>query len=235
MARRSKSLEKRSSGRSIKTRKGTRLTHPIKDPNDRNKLIRWFDKRYDDAKSDIKKAQADRDRMIVLVALNTGFRAEDILQLLVREIEKGYIDIKENKTGKHQSFFLDSAFMDEVKAYIERNELKPNDYMFKGQQQQSKGKKYLDPITRQRINQVINVAVDEIGIPFSVGMHGLRKTFGYYCISVKGINPLTVMKLYNHTNWFVTSRYIEWGNDDLEMARSNLFISDTGVTKKRRK
>ena len=235
MARRSTALEKRSNGRTIKTRKGTKLTHPIKDADMRNKLIRWFTNRYENASTPIKKAQADRDRMIVLTALNTGFRAEDILQLLVREIAKGFIDIKENKTGKHQSFFLDSEFMGEINGYIERNNLKPNDYMFKGQQELSKGRLYTDPITRQRLNQIINQAVEEVGIPFSVGMHGLRKTFGYYCIAVKNINPLTIMKLYNHTNWFVTARYIEWGNDDLQLARSNLFIDDKGKTKKIRK
>lgn len=234
MAKRSKSLEKRSNGRSIKTRKGTHLTHPIKNPADRDALIRWFDRAWDNAKSESKKAQADRNRMIVLVALNTGFRAEDVLQLLVREISKGFIDIKENKTGKHQSFFLEKTFMDEVTAYVERNGLKPNDYMFIGQQTQSKGKAYSDPITRQRMNQIINRATEEVGIPFSVGMHGLRKTFGYYAIAEKGINPLTIMKLYNHTNWFVTARYIEWGNEDLQLARSNLYITDQGKVKKRR-
>lgn len=231
---RAKSLERRSSGRTIKTRKGTHLTHPIKDPAQRDLLIRWFDKRFESATTDAKREQADRDRMIVLVSLNTGFRAEDVLQLLVRDISKGYVDIKENKTGKHQSFFLDKSFMAEVTSYIERNGLKPNDYMFQGQQKVSKGKSYSDPITRQRMNQIISKAVDEVGIPFSVGMHGLRKTFGYYCIAVKGINPLTIMKLYNHSSWFVTARYIEWGNEDLQMARSNLFITDEGKVKKRR-
>lgn len=38
--------------------------------------------------------------MLFLIGFNTAFRAEDLLQLRVKDVIKGFVSIKENKTKK---------------------------------------------------------------------------------------------------------------------------------------
>lgn len=71
--------------RRIKYFAGQHETQPIKDKREIDALYNYFIKRQLQAKSDIKKYQADRDYMLVHIGLNTAFRAEDLLQLRVAD------------------------------------------------------------------------------------------------------------------------------------------------------
>jgi integrase len=234
MAKRSSNLTKRSSGRQLKACGGAQRTHPIKDPQLRQDFIAWFYLRAKKAKTELKKDQAKRDLMIILTAMNTAFRAEDLLQLRVKDIDKGFMSVKENKTGKIQCFPINRDLWAKLMDYVKENGLSGDEYIFNPQQLHSKGLPYTDPVTRQRINQIINKAVHDVGIPYSVGLHGLRKTFGYAFVKESGGNPLTLMKMYNHSNMSVTQRYVEWDIDDVQKERENIFI-DYKADKKKRK
>ena len=61
--------------------------------------------------------------MLVHIGLNTAFRAEDLLQLRVIDVYKGYIQIKENKTGKMQNFKMNKQLHQDVLAYIDKYKL----------------------------------------------------------------------------------------------------------------
>ena len=165
--------------------------------------------------------------MLVLVGLNTAFRAEDLLQLRVIDLN-GYVSIKENKTGKMQNFKMNKEFQNEVDAYVKRWNLSKYDYMFLGQKKIVNGQKYNLPINRQQGHRIVSRAGDEIGIKFVFGLHSLRKTFGYQYIN-RGGNVLTLMKMYNHDSPDVTLRYVCWGKEDAEKERENTYI---GVKKR---
>ena len=90
--------------RRIKTFGGQKATHPIKSKRQLDEVMRYLNLEIEHAKSEIKKRQAYRNYMLFLIGFNTAFRAEDLLQLRVKEVEKGYMSIKENKTGKMQNF-----------------------------------------------------------------------------------------------------------------------------------
>jgi integrase len=218
----------------IKSFRGAQRTHPIKDPQLRQDFIAWFYLRVKKAKTELKKDQAKRDLMIILTAMNTAFRAEDLLQLRVKDIDKGFMSVKENKTGKIQNFPLNKELYQKLIDYVKDNSLSREDYIFNPQQTKSQGRPYTDPITRQRMNQIINKAVQGSGIPYSVGLHGLRKTFGYVFIKENKGNPLTLMKMYNHSNMSVTQRYVEWDIDDAQKERENVFIDFKSGKKKRK-
>jgi len=230
MAKRSKSLKTNSAGRTIKSFRGSKRTLPIKDPIQRGKFLGWFDRRFKAAKSPKKKELADRDRMIIYTAINTAFRSEDVLQLRVSDVIDGHMSIKENKTGKFQSFDLNDSIFRMLKDYVRRYGLANNDYLFQPQQTMSrkrgvgKSEFYPYPVTRNRVNQVINEATDAVGINYSVGMHGLRKTFGYVYIKEFGGNPFTLQKMYNHSNLATTERYVMWATEDAEEARMKMSI-----------
>lgn len=208
--------------RRIKYFAGQHETQPIKDKKQLQSLLYYLLNKVDKAKTDVKRYQADRNYMLVLVGLNTAFRAEDLLQLRVIDLN-GYISIKENKTGKMQNFKMNKAFKDEIDAYVKRWNLGKYDYMFMGQKTVVNGKPYHLPINRQQGHRIVSRAGAAIGINFVFGLHSLRKTFGYQYIDGGG-NVLTLMKMYNHDNTDVTLRYVCWGREDAEKARENTFI-----------
>ena len=213
--------------RRIKYFAGQKETQPIKDVKQLQSLLYYLLSKVDKAKSDVKKYQADRNYMLVLVGLNTAFRAEDLLQLRVIDLN-GYVSIKENKTGKMQNFKMNKEFQNEVDAYVKRWNLSKYDYMFLGQKKIVNGQKYNLPINRQQGHRIVSRAGDEIGIKFVFGLHSLRKTFGYQYIN-RGGNVLTLMKMYNHDSPDVTLRYVCWGKEDAEKERENTYI---GVKKR---
>lgn len=209
--------------RRIKTYGGQHETKPIKDEREITALYNYFYKKIDAAKSEIKKYQADRNLMLIHVGLNTAFRAEDLLQLRVCDVEKGYMSIKENKTGKMQNFKMSKELHNDILEYIHKYELHGYDYLFRGQKDMQDGKAYVYPITRQAAYNIVSNAGKAIGLSYTFGLHSLRKTFGYQYIK-KGGRVLTLMKMYNHDSVDVTLIYVCWGKEDAEHDRNAFYI-----------
>ena len=216
--------------RRIKHFGGQHETRPIKDPKQIKELMYYLLNKIDSAKTEVKRYQADRNHMLVLIGINTAFRAEDLLQLRVIDVIKGYISIKENKTGKMQNFRMNKQLHNDIKEYIERNNLKTYDYLFRGQKKFVNGKSYIYPINRQQGHRIISSAGKAIGIDYIFGMHSLRKTFGYQYI-LNGGKLLTLMKMYNHDSPDVTLRYVCWGTDDIEKEREAIYLG--GINNKK--
>lgn len=217
-------------GRRIKYFAGQHETKPIKDKREIDALYNYFLKKMKEAKTEKKKYQAERNYMLVHIGLNTAFRAEDLLQLRVADVVKGYISIKENKTGKMQNFRMNKQLHRDILAYIEKYELGPYDYLFRGQKKYSNGQRYRYPINRQMGHSIVSKAGEAIGIPYTFGLHSLRKTFGYQYIAMGG-QVLTLMKMYNHDSPDVTLRYVCWGKEDAEHDREAMYIGPGGGRK----
>ena len=181
--------------RRIKYFGGKDETLPIKDKKLLKRVMDFLVREKEHAKSDIKRKQAYRNYMLFLIGLNTAFRAEDLLQLRVKDVEKGYVSIKENKTGKMQNFRMNKQLHDEIMEYINTYELKPSDYLFMGQKKRDtyKGntRDVIYPITRQNCQETIfPKVIKACGIDFKFGLHSLRKTFGYMYIA-SGVAPIS--------------------------------------------
>lgn len=220
--------------RRIKRFGGQQETLPIKNPKQLEQVLRYLLLQIEHAKTEIKKKQAYRNYMIFLIGFNTAFRAEDLLQLKVLQVIKGYMSIKENKTGKMQNFRLNKQLHQEILNYIEYMGLTPNDYLFMGQKTKNtyKGKKskVLYPVTRQNMNKVFHKVADAVGIDFKFGLHSLRKTFGYMYI-LNGGNVITLMKMYNHESPDITLIYVHWGKEDAEQDRQAIFLGSKNKVK----
>ncbi len=210
-------------GRRIKYFAGQHETKPIKDKRQLDDLYAYLSSKIVNSKSDIKKYQAERNYMLVHIGLNTAFRAEDLLQLRVSDVAKGYVSIKENKTGKMQNFKMNKKLHEDISNYIKKYNLGPYDYLFRGQKQYIGGKSYIYPINRQMGHRIVSTAGKAIGIEYTFGLHSLRKTFGYQYILAGG-NVITLMKMYNHDSPDVTLRYVCWGKEDAEHDREAMYI-----------
>ncbi len=204
------------------------MTLPIKDKKLLKRVMDYLYQQIDHAKSDIKRYQAYRNYILFLIGFNTAFRAEDLLQLRVKDVEKGYVSIKENKTGKWQHFRMKKEFHDEIMEYVNTYELKANDYLFMGQKKHDtyKGntKDVIYPITRQNCqDNIFPKVIKACGIDFKFGLHSLRKTFGYMYI-LNGGQILTLMKMYNHDEPSTTLLYVMWDKEDAEREREAIYI-----------
>lgn len=215
--------------RVIKTSKGQQRTLPIKDKRLLNRVIDYLIFEKEHAKSNKKYYLKYRNYMLILIGINTAFRAEDLLQLKVKNIEKGYMSIKENKTGKVQNFPLNKKLHNKIMAYVNEFNLKSNDYLFMGQKSKNtyKGitRKIIYPITRQNCSALFKKISEDCGITFNFGLHSLRKTFGYMYI-LNGGKLVTLQKMYNHDKPTTTLFYVMWDSADLEAERAATFLGD---------
>lgn len=213
--------------RRIKSTGGQEQTLPIKDKKMLDRVMLYLINQKEHSKSKIKEYQAYRNYILFLIGFNTAFRAEDLLQLRVKDVIKGYVSIKENKTGKMQNFRMNKQLHEEITKYIETYELKNNDYLFMGQKKkdtfQGKTKNILYPITRQNTRLIFRKVAEAVGIDFKFGLHSLRKTFGYMYI-LNGGNIITLMKMYNHDEPSTTLLYVMWNREDAEREHEAVFI-----------
>lgn len=216
-------VEKKVYKRPIKTFGGQQATIPLKNKRDMEAIVNFFLKVRERSTTKIKKRQADRNWMLTLLGFNTAFRAEDLLQLKVFQLTNGYIQIKENKTGKMQNFRMNSLLHNDIMEYVERNRLTPYDYMFFGQKNENM------PITRQQADRILVKSAKAVGIKQRFSLHSMRKTFGYRYYSDGG-KLITLMKMYNHDETDTTLIYICWGTDDAEADRMNIY--NAGVHRK---
>ena len=207
--------------RRIKHDLGSSATIPIKNKREVDAIVNYFLIERDKAKSEVKQWQADRNHMFCILGFNSAFRSEDLLQLKVKDVNKGYFHIVELKTGKLQNFRMNKAIFDEVLEYIERNNLSPNEYLFYSQ------KNKLFAMTRQNADLVLKKAAAAIKLKQPFSCHAMRKTFGYHYIKAGG-NPITLMKMYNHDSTEVTLLYVMWGTDDAENDRSTIALGIKG-------
>lgn len=208
--------------RRIKYIAGQQETYPLKDKKQIQDILYYLLNQTDKAKTKIKKYQADRNYILFVVGFNTAFRAEDLLQLRVKDLN-GYTHIKENKTRKIQNFPMNKDFKQEIDEYIKRQNLGKYEYMFLGQKKIENGKPYNRPITRQQFHRIAQATAKAVGINYTFGPHSLRKTYGYHYINDGG-NVLTLMRMYNHDDPDTTLDYVCWNKNDAEKARANFYI-----------
>ena len=77
------------------------------------------DKRKIELVKVILKKNGFRDYMLFLMGINSGLRISDILKLKVYDVRgKRYIEVKEQKTGKHRKFPITESFKAPLKEYI---------------------------------------------------------------------------------------------------------------------
>lgn len=149
--------------------------------------------------------QSQRDLLLFVFGINTGIRVSDLLSLKVKDVWDGrevkeFLYLKDKTMQEMKAYYLNSKVQQELIKYLNETDFKEDDYLFRS-------KNNNQPITRQHAYRIINNAAKEAGVEGKIGMHTLRKTFGYhaYC---KGIAISLLMKIYNHHSPSETLKYI---------------------------
>jgi integrase len=140
----------------------------------------------------------------IIVAINTGLRIGDILNIKKRHFEKDAYTFREQKTSKAKTV----PFNKHIKDYFLQLKNK-SETPFKS----NKGTTY----TRQQINRKIKQAFKTKDKNYS--SHSLRKSFGrkVYEDNDQSENALVILsKIYNHSNLRVTRDYLDLTQEILD-------------------
>ncbi|EOR25669.1 tyrosine-type recombinase/integrase [Cytobacillus oceanisediminis] len=152
---------------------------------------------------EVLRKQSQRDLLLFVLGINTGIRVSDLLALKVQDVRdesgiKEFLYLRDS--GEVKAYYLNSKVHAELESYLQEHEFKEDEFLFKSQ-------KNNQPITRQQAYRIINKAAKLVGITGKIGMHTLRKTFGYHAYR-KGIAISLLMDVYNHTSRSETLKYI---------------------------
>lgn len=149
-----------------------------------------------------------RNYLLVILGMNTALRVGDLLRLRWEDVYsfeleeyRSHVSLQEAKTGKRNTLMLNSSVKEALEAFAVLNGREKGEYLFGSR----KGVNH--PITRQQAYRLIREAAAYAGLPDAVSCHSLRKTFGYYAWK-QGVSPVLLMKIYNHSSFVVTQRYL---------------------------
>lgn len=167
----------------------------------------------------ILRKQSQRDLLLFVFGINTGIRVSDLLSLKVIDIWDGeqvkeFLYLIDEKSSHTRAHYINNAIQIELEKYLSSREFNENDYLFKS-------KKNNQPITRQQAYRIIHKAAEEVGIKEKIGMHTLRKTFGYHAYR-KGIAISIIMDIYHHQSPSETLRYIGINKHDQDLIKVDI-------------
>lgn len=153
------------------------------------------------------KQRSERNYILYQIGVYVGIRVSDIIQLRVRDVaNKDRISIREKKTRKTKTFTVNAKLKKEIAQYCKGK--KPDDFLIKSRQG------YNQPICREMAYKIL----DEVGKIFglyNLGIHSLRKTFGYHFYK-QYKDVVALQKLFNHSDPSYTLRYIGWEQSELD-------------------
>ena len=153
-----------------------KLTQPIRDIVELDKIKKYY--------CDIKPNK--RNYLLIVCGLNTALRISDILKLRWKDVYnesllsfKSHIDVKEKKTGKKTTIFINDNLKEALASYLkEIFEKKENlcevmeQFIFLGQKSENK------PISRIQAFRIISSAAKKCLLSQKVSCHSLRKHLG---------------------------------------------------------
>ena len=162
-----------------------------------------------------------RNSLLVVCGLNTALRISDILKLRWKDVYnenllsfKSHIDVKEQKTGKKTTVFINKNLKEAFASFLKDIIAKKGklcevmeQFIFLGQKSTDK------PISRIQAFRIISEAAKKCLLSHKVSCHSLRKTFGYHAWK-KGVSPALLTSIYNHSSYKITTRYLGIEQDD---------------------
>ena len=162
-----------------------------------------------------------RNFLLIICGLNTALRISDILKLRWKDVYnenllsfKSHIDVKEQKTGKKTTVFINNNLKEALASFLKDIIAKKGklcdvmeQFIFLGQKSTDK------PISRIQAFRIISEAAKKCLLSHKVSCHSLRKTFGYHAWK-NGVSPALLTSIYNHSSYKITTRYLGIDQDD---------------------
>ena len=153
-----------------------------------------------------------RNHALFVLCVNTALRISDLLRLTwddVYDFEKecvlASVSLVESKTKKGKTIALNQSVANAL-TLLAAESAKPGSNIITN----PKTGKAID---RSQAYRIIRSAGENLDFDTRVTCHSLRKTFGYHAWK-KGVSPVVIMDIYNHSSLAVTKRYLGVSQDD---------------------
>lgn len=189
---------------------------PVKTNAEREALVEIF-------------SRSPRNLAMFLLGVTCALRIRDLLSLEVRHVVVGGLDkiritdritVREHKTGKVKSFPMHHRARGALRAYLrDRMPGNPDEPLF-ASRKHGEGSE-LRPISREQAWKIVSVAGELAGLPYAIGTHSMRKTFGYLLYQQTKDLAL-VQKTLNHSSPQHTLRYIGIEQEDIDTAHLSI-------------
>lgn len=197
---------------------GRNKVQPIRSKKDLENCFVYLQRKVDSidpVKSPSQYKISLRNYFLIYLGVNVGLRIQDLLTLNVAMIKKGFIQLREKKTGKIQQIPIHLEVQRTIlTGYINKLNLDDSSYLFTSR------KGYNEPITRQAAYDVVKTVGKELGWKFPIGTHTLRKTFGYQYYKQTN-NIVGLQRMFNHRDPQVTLIYIGMIQKEVDDERMN--------------
>ena len=203
--------------REYKIEAGQSSVNPIRDEDDLRNCIYFYKKKRDNAISEVKSKLYDRNYMLFFLGINTALRFSDLRRLTVNKVKLNYIYQRDKKTHKENKITLHNDVYKEVMAYIKRNNLSDEDYLFFSQKGVNK------PITRVQGYEIMQQIKVGCKIPYNIGTHTLRKTYGYWFYQATG-DVVALQSILNHSTPAQTLVYIGMQQKEVDKKRQKFIL-----------
>lgn len=141
---------------------------------------------------------SERNKMLFLLGIYVGIRISDLLKFKIRDVrDRSRVTIREQKTGKEKSFPINDEIRPMLNKYIKGKA--DYEWLFPSRQGDR-------AIGRKQAYNIISAAGKRFGLEH-IGTHTLRKTFGYHFYQ-QTHDIVTLQKIFNHSDFHITLRYI---------------------------
>jgi integrase len=175
---------------------------PIRDPAHVQALAQYFLNRGE-----------YRNYALVALGVHTALRVSDLLGLrwgdvydFQRRRMRQALCLTEKKTGKTADLRLHPQVVRALTRCFAQTQASPGQAIFANPRT---GR----PISRVQAYRILRDAGAALALPCAVSCHSLRKTFGYHAWK-KGVSPVLIMEIFNHSAFAVTRRYLGITQDE---------------------
>ena len=150
-----------------------------------------------------------RDKAILLSLLDTGARAQELLDITLSDVNpiSGKITIRQGKGGKYRAVFLGKASRKALRKYLQVRNAK-NERLWitvTG-----------DSLTYWGLREVIRRRAKKALVPVP-GLHDFRRAFALECLR-NGVDVYSLQKLMGHADLQVLRRYLAQTTEDIQRA-----------------
>lgn len=180
-------------------------TEPIRDKKQLKALGEYF----------LQRGQL-RNYVMVVLGVSTVLRISDLLRLKWedvydenRKVFQTHVVVTEHKTGKTRKIALNKQVLHALRLYLPRRR---GTYIFTSNRKEDKA------ISRVQAWRIIRAAVAAVGITGKIACHSLRKTWGFFACRSGEVPLAVIVRIYNHSSFSVTLRYLGVEQDDLDKA-----------------
>lgn len=155
--------------------------------------------------------KSERNLCLFTVGINVGLRAEDLRKLRFCDVldkngDAKSISIVEHKTKKIRKLVLNAAAAASIERYMKKNlQWDFYDYLFKSRNGAN------NPISVRQIEDILKDVQHTLALPYNLGSHSLRKTFGYHLFMENQQRPeilAYLQSIFRHSSSAITLRYI---------------------------